>query len=152
MSKMTAVLTLGVGYVLGSRAGRQRYEQLKRSATKVAQRPEVQQARDRAKTAVSEKFQKGTGPGKQFAATAKQRAADVSAKLRPNAASTIPLTQTATDPYADLATGIPAASPPPQAGPASDPLTTPDLIADPSIDKLGPNREHPHEPPAPQPS
>jgi len=122
MGKMMAVLTLGVGYVLGSRAGRQRYEQLKGSARKVAQRPEVQQARDRAKTAVSEKFQKGAGPGKQFAATAKQRAADVSAKLRPNAASTIPVTQTATDPYADLATGIPAAP----GGPAGIPLTTPD--------------------------
>ncbi|MGV9327014.1 YtxH domain-containing protein [Streptosporangium sandarakinum] len=35
---------LAVGYVLGSRAGRQRYEQIKRMAERVADSPAVQEA------------------------------------------------------------------------------------------------------------
>ncbi len=68
MGKFTAALTLGVGYVLGSRAGRERYEQLKQSAAKLAQRPHVQQARERVQAVAGEKLQKGTGQGKQLEA------------------------------------------------------------------------------------
>ncbi|MCG5212013.1 YtxH domain-containing protein [Streptosporangium sp. KLBMP 9127] len=35
---------LAVGYVLGSRAGRERYEQIKRTARRVADNPSVQEA------------------------------------------------------------------------------------------------------------
>jgi hypothetical protein len=35
---------LGIGFVLGARAGRERYEQLRRVARKVADNPTVQQA------------------------------------------------------------------------------------------------------------
>ena len=35
---------LGIGFVLGARAGRERYEQLRRAARKVADNPAVQQA------------------------------------------------------------------------------------------------------------
>ena len=35
---------LGIGFVLGARAGRERYEQLRRAARKVADSPAVQQA------------------------------------------------------------------------------------------------------------
>ncbi|MEV0380281.1 YtxH domain-containing protein [Nonomuraea sp. NPDC050643] len=41
--RMTFVLGLAVGYVLGSRAGRERYEQIKRSAQRVADNPRVQE-------------------------------------------------------------------------------------------------------------
>lgn len=41
------VLGLGVGFVLGARAGRERYEELKEKATNLLQRPEVQQGKDR---------------------------------------------------------------------------------------------------------
>ena len=39
--KLTFVVGLAVGYVLGTRAGRERYEQLKKSARQVAQNPAV---------------------------------------------------------------------------------------------------------------
>ncbi|GIH28246.1 hypothetical protein Aph01nite_65560 [Acrocarpospora phusangensis] len=42
--KMLFVAGLGVGYVLGTRAGRERYEQLKGAAQRVADNPRVQEA------------------------------------------------------------------------------------------------------------
>jgi hypothetical protein len=38
------VIGLGVGYVLGARAGRERYEQLRRSAQRVANDPRLRAA------------------------------------------------------------------------------------------------------------
>ncbi|MER6945000.1 YtxH domain-containing protein [Nonomuraea sp. NPDC000554] len=42
--RMTFAVGLAVGYVLGSRAGRERYEQIKRMAQRVADSPRVQEA------------------------------------------------------------------------------------------------------------
>ncbi|MFJ6214676.1 hypothetical protein ACIQGZ_15265 [Streptomyces sp. NPDC092296] len=42
MRKLTFVAGLAAGYVLGTRAGRERYEQLTKSARGVAQNPKVQ--------------------------------------------------------------------------------------------------------------
>ncbi|MEU8251179.1 YtxH domain-containing protein [Nonomuraea sp. NPDC048916] len=42
--RMTFVVGLAVGYVLGSRAGRERYEQIKQTAQRVADNPKVQGA------------------------------------------------------------------------------------------------------------
>lgn len=44
MMKFSFALGLGVGYVLGSRAGRQRYEQLLRSWRQIRDNPTVQEA------------------------------------------------------------------------------------------------------------
>jgi len=44
MMKFSFVVGLGVGYVLGSRAGRQRYEQLARSWRQIRENPAVQEA------------------------------------------------------------------------------------------------------------
>jgi hypothetical protein len=41
MKKLTLLAAAAVGYVLGSRAGRERYEQIKAGATKIAQDPRV---------------------------------------------------------------------------------------------------------------
>ena len=43
------VLGLGVGYVLGAKAGRQRYEQLKSGFDKVMDNPQVQQITEKGK-------------------------------------------------------------------------------------------------------
>lgn len=40
--KLLLVVGLAVGYVLGARAGRQRYESIKRTADKLWQNPQVQ--------------------------------------------------------------------------------------------------------------
>jgi hypothetical protein len=42
--RMTFVAGLAVGYVLGSRAGRERYEQIRRAARRVADSPTLQGA------------------------------------------------------------------------------------------------------------
>ncbi len=51
MGKLSLGLGLGVGYVLGTRAGRARFEQIKQAASGFMGRPQVQQALEKAKTA-----------------------------------------------------------------------------------------------------
>jgi len=81
MGKLMTVFGIGLGYVLGARAGRERFEQIKQGAVKVTQRPEVQQTRNRIVTAASDKLQ-NSGPGRRLPSGVKQRAADAAAKLR----------------------------------------------------------------------
>jgi hypothetical protein len=54
MSKLTLTLAFGAGYVLGAKAGRGRYEQIKARAAKVAENPRVQAATDTAKEKAGE--------------------------------------------------------------------------------------------------
>lgn len=49
MSKLTFLAGLGVGYVLGARAGRERYDQIADATRSVWRKPEVVQARESAK-------------------------------------------------------------------------------------------------------
>ena len=107
MGKLTAALSFGAGYVLGSRAGRERFQQLKRAAVTVAQRPEVQQARKRLTTATTGKLQTGTGGLTQQTAWA-------ISKLRRRPASGDPVGDAGTPPPplpdADIAAGSPSES------------------------------------------
>ena len=48
MKKYAALLFIGIGYVLGARAGRERYEQIKGFAQRVQSNPTVQQTASRA--------------------------------------------------------------------------------------------------------
>ncbi|MFD0314853.1 YtxH domain-containing protein [Streptomyces flavalbus] len=57
--RLTFVVGLALGYVLGTRAGRERYEQLKKSARQISQNPAV---RNSAETAAQQ--------GRQFAGKA----------------------------------------------------------------------------------
>ncbi|MFE6283622.1 YtxH domain-containing protein [Streptomyces sp. NPDC057877] len=57
--RLTFVVGLALGYVLGTKAGRERYEQLKKSARQVSQNPAV---RNTAETAAQQ--------GRQFAGKA----------------------------------------------------------------------------------
>jgi hypothetical protein len=52
---------LGVGYVLGARAGRERYERLAELARRIAQRPEVQQLTDKARSGLDVGIEQATG-------------------------------------------------------------------------------------------
>jgi hypothetical protein len=54
MRKMTILLAGGVGYVLGARAGRERYEQIRGLAQKVAGNPTVQQTAHKAADAAKD--------------------------------------------------------------------------------------------------
>lgn len=75
MGKLTAALSFGAGYMLGSPAGRAQLRRLPQTAAAVAQRPQVQQTRDRVKTIAGDKLHSGTG-------RARQRTAGVTGKLR----------------------------------------------------------------------
>jgi hypothetical protein len=55
MSKIVTMAAVGVGYVLGARAGRQRYEQIAQGARKVWSNPRVQQAATEARSTAAEK-------------------------------------------------------------------------------------------------
>lgn len=56
MGKIKTGLTLGTGYVLGTRAGRERYEQIRRISGVVAARPEVQRTTAKVSGAVASKL------------------------------------------------------------------------------------------------
>jgi hypothetical protein len=50
VKKLTLLIAAGAGYVLGPRAGRERYEQIKTQATKTWNNPKVQEAADAVQT------------------------------------------------------------------------------------------------------
>lgn len=54
IKKVTLLTAAAAGYVLGTRAGRERYEQIKKQATQAWQDPRVQQAASDAQDYVSE--------------------------------------------------------------------------------------------------
>jgi hypothetical protein len=53
MKKLTLLAGLGVGYVLGARAGRERYEQIRSRAKRIASNPTVQSAAGKAQETVT---------------------------------------------------------------------------------------------------
>lgn len=54
MSKLGILVVGGIGYVLGTRAGRERYDQIRGLATKVKDNPRVQEGTHRATAAAKE--------------------------------------------------------------------------------------------------
>jgi len=55
------LIGLGIGYVLGAQAGRERYEQIKRWWRSVSASPQVQQLAERSKELAGEAGRKGAG-------------------------------------------------------------------------------------------
>jgi hypothetical protein len=76
MKKMQFVFAAGVGYVLGARAGRGRYEQIKSGAQKLAGNPKVQAAKDKATDAVAHQASIAAEVAKEKASDAAHAAAD----------------------------------------------------------------------------
>lgn len=56
MRKTTALLAGGIGYVLGARAGRERYEQIVSFAQRMKSNPKVQQSARQAADAATSKI------------------------------------------------------------------------------------------------
>jgi hypothetical protein len=83
MSKITLSLAFAAGYVVGAKAGRGRYEQIRASAQKVAENPKVQAATGAAKEKAGE-------VASTVAETAKEKAADVVGSAKEKAAETGP--------------------------------------------------------------
>jgi hypothetical protein len=76
MKKLSLLFAAGVGYVLGARAGRGRYEQIKTGAQKVASNPKVRAAKDKATETVSHQASVAAEVAKERAAEAAHVAAD----------------------------------------------------------------------------
>jgi hypothetical protein len=81
MSKLTLMTAAAAGYVLGTRAGRERYEQIAAGARSVMRNPKVQAARQQAQGVVAEQ-----AATVKDAATQKARvtASSVADKVRSN--------------------------------------------------------------------
>lgn len=69
MAMIKLVAGLAVGYVLGSRAGREKYEQIAATARKVNAHPSVVQAQEKAKALLSTGTDKATAKLHEVAAT-----------------------------------------------------------------------------------
>jgi hypothetical protein len=76
MKKIPLLFAAGAGYVLGARAGRGRYEQIKAGAQKFAGNPKVQAAKDKATDAVAHQASIAAEVAKEKAADAAHLAAD----------------------------------------------------------------------------
>jgi len=63
MSKVKTFLLLGAGYVAGAQAGRVRYEQLKRQATRVIEHPKTQQLAQQARGTVAARLPASVNDG-----------------------------------------------------------------------------------------
>ncbi|MFL6154357.1 MAG: YtxH domain-containing protein [Ornithinibacter sp.] len=70
MKKLTLIVGVGIGYVLGSKAGRERFEQIRSGARKVASNPKVQSAASKAQETVAAQAPVVAGVVKDKAAAA----------------------------------------------------------------------------------
>lgn len=75
MSKLTLLAAAGVGYVFGTRAGRERYEQIREGAQRVARNPKVRSATSKAQDTVAQQ-------ASVAADAAKAKASEAAAKVR----------------------------------------------------------------------
>ena len=94
MGRLSLGLGFGVGYVLGARAGRARYEQIREAAAGFMERPEVQQALEQARAAAPGPLQSsidkltGGGSGRHSAETVDIEGVDVVVAPPPPVAGT----------------------------------------------------------------
>ncbi|ABL80457.1 MULTISPECIES: hypothetical protein [unclassified Nocardioides] len=76
MKKLTLLAGVAVGYVLGTRAGRERYEQIKAGANRLAQNPKVQAAAGKAQDTVAQQAATAADLAKEKAGDMASTAAD----------------------------------------------------------------------------
>jgi gas vesicle protein len=78
VKKLTLIIAAGAGYVLGSRAGRERYEQIKTQTTKAWNNPKVQDVVDDVQTQAK---QAGSDLGSKVGSKVAETAGDVKDKV-----------------------------------------------------------------------
>ncbi len=79
MSKFSLLIAGGAGYVLGTRAGRERYEQIRAGAQRIARNPKVQEAGHKAQDAAAQQASAAAAVAKE---KANQAASAVNDKVR----------------------------------------------------------------------
>ncbi len=85
MKKLPLLAAAAVGYVLGTRAGRERYEQIKSGARRVRQNPQVQSVAHKAQDAATQQATAAAELAKDKVTSAASTAAD---KVRGNDSQT----------------------------------------------------------------
>lgn len=73
MKKLTLLAGAAAGYVLGARAGRERYEQIKNAASSARRNPKVQSVVDDVRTEAKVAAQQAAGQAKEKVADAMHR-------------------------------------------------------------------------------
>lgn len=73
MSKVSFLVGLGVGFVLGARAGRGQYEKMKRQATQIWENPKVAEVREQATEKAEELAKQAPGAAASAARSAKEK-------------------------------------------------------------------------------
>jgi uncharacterized protein (UPF0333 family) len=76
MSKLSLLVAAGAGYVLGARAGRQRYDQIAATARKVADNPKVQRVAHKAQGAAAQQASAAAEVAKDKVSSVASSAAD----------------------------------------------------------------------------
>lgn len=115
MGIIKSAVIFGGGYVVGSRAGRQRYEELKQKASQLLQRPEVKQAGQRAKDAINQK-KPGAGreqqPGQRWSRARRRKGTDDGGFGRTESRPSAAAGTTSDDARIDLTAGTQATTQP----------------------------------------
>lgn len=83
MKKWMLLGAVAVGYVLGTRAGRQRYEQIKRVARRVKDDPRVQETTHQAADLAMQAVHQTADAAKEQAPVVKDKLTEVAGKVRP---------------------------------------------------------------------
>jgi hypothetical protein len=97
MKMLTFAAGLAAGYVLGTKAGRERFDQLVRGVRKVGDHPTVVQAQDKVKEFLSsntDRHQPSASTTTPAAATAPPKASPKASPARPSATSSLGTTAT----------------------------------------------------------
>jgi hypothetical protein len=81
MKRAAFIVGAAVGYVLGARAGRERYEQIKKAARQFAQSPSVQSAADTARTQAGDLGSRAAQKAGEFGSKAATRAGAAKEKV-----------------------------------------------------------------------
>lgn len=82
MSKLGILMAAGAGYVLGARAGRERYDQIQQQARRVWSDPRVQKAKRQASDAAQEKASQATDIAREKVSTANDFAHEKVSEVR----------------------------------------------------------------------
>jgi hypothetical protein len=82
MKRAAFVVGAAVGYVLGTRAGRERYEQIKKAARRFAQNPSVQSAAGTARTQAGDLGSKAAQKAGEFGSKAAHKTGDLAGSAR----------------------------------------------------------------------
>lgn len=82
MKRLMLLGAVAVGYVLGTRAGRQRYEQLKRLARTVKDDPRVQDAAQQAADLAVQAVHQTADVAREQAPVVKDKVSEVAGKVR----------------------------------------------------------------------